>query len=344
MTTLEIYRNIDRDAHDIFRAIAMSGKPDAAGYVGKYGRDHIGGNRSIGLYLIYGVATEDAAIVDDAFRAIDVYFGEQLNTGAFWPIGPSGYPPGDILASHSMFLAELTHGLLVMEQAMWNGYHERFEALIPKIAKCAEWITGRPDLPYYEQTNESRWTFGIGDDAYTIPGSWVLEDYNRRYANRQFFHACATGFTGLLLGEQPPKAPWRKEGRGWCERGRKMQRTFENGKAAGYFEEAGGYDSSYQAVSLRLFNRFAQWLPPHINNRYNTRLSLGFRWLLSRINPDGSLNLDGNTRVGPDGTDVNKKPDIPSLVMSLLFRAQVTGNASLTETAKRVAGYYGARR
>lgn len=254
---------------DLFAQLTDTGEPDEQGFVGAH-REHgrwlqAGRQRSGCWYLIGAVVQGDVARAERGWRSIEATFAHQEPDGGFIA---TQQPNKDRLPTHPekvetayFYLQELGHALLVVEQSpLARRFEERLAALKPKIRRAMDYVLAGHDtiLPKVGHT-----------------------------ANRLLIAAKAYGLCGVLLDHEP----FREKARELI--GHALARR----DAAGVFLEAGGRDSSYNAVSL-LFGR-TLWLHlPH--DELGPALDQAMVWQLSRIMPDGRVLADGNTRTGTD--------------------------------------------
>ncbi len=114
---------------------------------------------------------------------------------------------------------------------------------------------------------------------------------------------------------------------------------------AGWFNEGGGWDTSYQAVSLDIGMDVAMILPdggPRAS--LLTGLRSGGAWLGARVRADGRVNNAGNRRTCEGGESFLGEPKslaLTSVVMGLAKVALIGGtgpaDATLFDAARRVA-------
>jgi F420-0:gamma-glutamyl ligase len=107
--------------------------------------------------------------------------------------------------------------------------------------------------------------------------------------------------------------------------------------------EAGGYDSSYQAVGLSYAQLWVMYFPKEsTTSAVKTMIDKGLAWELARILSDGEVNTEGNTRtgveVGPSGTI--KTVDWRNVVDAFAWQFQTTGDPRWQVAGQKVAEYY----
>lgn len=108
--------------------------------------------------------------------------------------------------------------------------------------------------------------------------------------------------------------------------------------SSGYFPEEGGYDSSYQAVTLWHLEIFGMLQKDTILwNSLETALAAGWNWELSRIDKKtGQVLTEGNARTGP-GKD--KQLNYPEIIMAMRYRAVQTYDKGLMDLSEKVKNY-----
>ena len=110
--------------------------------------------------------------------------------------------------------------------------------------------------------------------------------------------------------------------------------------AKGAFVEAGGQDSSYQAVSLwRLSEYLLYSRDAKLNARVRDALALGWEWEKSRITGEGEVMTAGNARTGPQGEVWRgrvKQVNYPEVCMALVFWSYIGHDDAVRELAEKV--------
>ena len=209
--------------------------------------------------LMLSAVAGDQWAVNDSWRAIDAAFHYQNPDGSFQIGGGLVADYLDRLNDVSFWLAKLCHALLIVQASeLGPAYEARIQALLPKIELSAMFLAGGPS------------TLSHGD---------------RDAANRLFFHACAYGLSGYLLGNEQ----LMDLGRQFAAQGLGEQR------ADGVFLEMFGHDSSYQGVSLLQLQQYAFHFPDPATD---AALLLGAQWEVGRVLPNGAIDTSGNTRTG----------------------------------------------
>ena len=147
----------------------------------------------------------------------------------------------------------------------------------------------------------------------------------------------ATAVTFGLMGRIAENDEWVLLGREFIEM--IIANQWENG----VFPEAGGYDTSYQAVTLwHLMIYLLYSLDQELNERLRRSVELGWQWELSRISSEGEVLTDGNARTGPDGEvwrGRRKEINYPEVLMSLVYWSYVSDNEDIRALADKVYDY-----
>jgi hypothetical protein len=281
--------------------------PDSNGMIG-YNRGgwlFVGFQRGAMVYLLLSAADGDQAGADDAWRAIDAAFYYQRPDGGFHighPLGPY-IARVDSLNDVSFWLAKLCHALVILQASeLGPAFESRIQALLPKIELSALWLADGADVLAYGDSDAP---------------------------NRLFFHACAFGFSGILLGNEGLIAL----GRQFAAQGIGAQR------ADGVFLELGGHDSSYQGVSLLQLQQYANHFP---HPAADAALQLGAAWEVTRVMPTGEIDVTDNTRTGSDQEDFidgSKEVSYIEVLLALLYSGEAQDYGLSTAAAIRIFDY-----
>jgi hypothetical protein len=125
-----------------------NGEPDEQGFVGFHHKDgkwyEAGMQRGGCRMLIGAVVAGDEKRADAAWRAIDVTFAHQADDGGFI----SNPKPGDTRPATkaervetAFFLQELGRAILIVKASPMEGhFHDRIEALEPKLRRAAGFL------------------------------------------------------------------------------------------------------------------------------------------------------------------------------------------------------------
>jgi hypothetical protein len=220
-----------------------------------------------------------------------------------------GFDCDDAFHSTSFFVESTAHALLLMHDA---GYDSQFQSDVdwikPRLLAAAEWME-RPDI------------------------ETVGKEHNAPYTHRRYLVGDAFGETGVLLDD--PALIRHSEG--YIEDGLSLQTP------KGYNPEKGGYDVSYNAVGLWYAERYySEVAHGALKSRLYAMLSKGVAWEASRINPDGSVMTEGDSRVGGDDPERDRTGATKVVAFGQVFRALdywslISGQPQYEQIAEKVA-------
>jgi hypothetical protein len=250
-------------------------------------------------YLVRAIVRRDERCVAEGWNAIEATFRYQTEAGGF---GRKGAPHGGPSAV-AFWLAELDQAVLVLRDSeLGPKYKERIKSLLPKIHKAARWLA----LP----SNRTR----LKHDDADAP-------------NRLLFDALAYGLSGVLCGNDELK----QTGRRFVDLAMAQYGTSDS-----VFLEKGGWDSSYQAVATLKLLVWTLYFP---DRKLNAAVARAIRWELSRVGPEGDIDVAGNTRTGlaqeqwmghPKGVNLSE------IALCLLYQFARTGDKDALAAARRV--------
>jgi hypothetical protein len=113
----------------------------------------------------------------------------------------------------------------------------------------------------------------------------------------------------------------------------------------GYFLEKGGYDSSYQGVSL--FNMcylFFACTDLDLRQRIKSDIAQACDWLITRVLQSGEISTVGNTRTGPDGELGSggkvKEVNYTECALALYYCSYILDSPELILFANKVTNYW----
>ena len=214
-------------------------------------------------YLTAAVVTGDQARADDAWKSIEATFAQQAKDGGLEGGGGPWYKAfnahGVRVENMYFFLQELGHAFLVVQASpMEPHFHDRIEAVKPKLRKACDFIQkGYPTI--------------IPKVGHT--------------ANRLLIAAKAFGLCGLVLDDPRLEA----------SSSLLVKAALKRRDKGGVFIERGGRDSSYNAVSILMGTHLSLYLP---NPELEAAFIPAMAWLKTRIKPTGEIEVEGNTRTG----------------------------------------------
>lgn len=171
----------------------------------------------------------------------------------------------DTFHSTSFFVEAAAHTCLLLKASPYaDQYASTIEWMKPRILKAARWMI----QPAVEEEGKRS---------------------NAPYAHRRFLVAAALGEAGVLGDD----STLIEKSKSYIHDGIAMQ------DPSGYNPERGGYDSSYDAVGLFYAERYYDVVADsETKTELRKMLDKGYAWLASRIQQDGTINPEGNTRTG----------------------------------------------
>ncbi len=289
-------------------ALYAGDKPDAYGFTGSNRGaatwNGAGAQRGSCRGVIAGVVTDDLALADDAWRGIDMAFAHQRADGGFDSI-PLYASAGAAVETAYFFLQELGRAILVIRQSPHEAhFRARLAVLEPKLRRACDFI--------------------LAGYATIIPkvGHTV---------NRVIIAAKAFGTCGVVLHDAKLLAASRQL----------IAHALTLRDPEGVFVENGGRDSSYNVVSIL----FGQVLALHVPlPEFEAALPAAVAWQLTRILPNGEVNVSGNTRtgVGKESSPFDGKPkgvNYTEVIFALTLYGVVHHDAAALAAADRVFGF-----
>ncbi|CAF1387257.1 unnamed protein product [Didymodactylos carnosus] len=226
---------------------------------------------------------------------------------------------GDAFHSTSMFVEAVARCLILMWQSPnFVTYESYFNQVVPKLIRAASWLLVPSVL-----------TIGIKND---MP-----------YTHRRYILAAALAETALLTNDSSLQQQFYSQAATFAQNGLSLQ------DPSGFNPEKGGYDSSYNAYGLyQACNYLVVYPNVSLRQELANMLSNSFAWQLTRMNPNGSANLTGNTRVTADNnTDevarsgYDKDYDYKSTIYAFELGSVLLQNQTLHNEAQLVAIYKG---
>ena len=287
----------------------LEGEPDENGLVGFHRQQgewyQLGYQRAGCRHLLGGVLAGDRPRMEKAWTSIEAAFARQREDGGFLVRARPGRPPLDFDAQVEttyFYLQALAQALLVLEESPYaSEFRQRVDDLKPRIRRAAGFV-----LSGY-------------DGIVTKVG---------HTANRLLIAAKGLGLCGVLLEDEKMKQAARDLV------GLALQRRDDEG----VFIEAGGRDSSYNAVSLLMAQALALHLP---DERIEPAMRQAMAWQLTRIQPDGTIRVDGNTRTGL-GQERSREGgakgvNTREVAVALCYHAVMYDRPELVPLAQRIA-------
>jgi len=158
--------------------------------------------------------------------------------------------------------------------------------------------------------------------------------HNLPYTHRRYLVGCALGETGVLCED----ANLVTHSRDYILDGISLQ------DPAGFNPERGGYDSSYHAFGTLLAERYYVLVAgDSLRAPLYAMIAKAVAWEGTRINPDGTINTEGNSRVDGVGNERNragvaKKPAVTSIFECFDYWSRLSGDHGYEDLAAKVAG------
>jgi hypothetical protein len=290
-------------------ALSAGDFPDAKGLTGSNRQNgswlESGPQRGSCRAVIAAVVADNLVAADDAWRGIDTAFAHQRADGGFEarvrPNGTSSLAYNANVETAYFFLQELGRAILVIRQSPHEAhFRARLAALEPKLRRAIAFV----DKGY--------------DTIIPKVGHSV---------NRVIIAAKAFGTCGLVLGDEHLIAQSR----------RLIAHAITLRDKEGVFVENGGRDSSYNVVSIFFGTVLALHVPLP---EFEAILPAAVKWQLTRILPNGQVDVTGNTRTGV-GKEANpwgqpKKVNTTEVIFALTYYGLVHKNQPCLDAADRV--------
>ncbi len=300
----------------------LTKNPDASGALGRNldGYFHVRFQMDIGFLASYAVYTQSDDALAKFILAAEYSFNKQKPTGDFELVIPSnlqylGTPSdGDLTSGVAFFTSAVGSSLVLLNQSSW--------------------FINRPNDALTQRLENLRNKFQLTVN-YLIAQKEVLKMYDKAAPNRLFFDALAFYSMGTYLNDSKAK----DIGIEFIELALAQQ------DAAGFFIEGGGFDSSYNGVSLRLGMALLGILQPQdeLYVRLKKAISCCVHWQASRILESGEISLQGNTRVYPGGESFlgsEKQIAWIETLLSFYFTYSSSSNETYRRLAKKVETFY----
>ncbi len=249
--------------------------------------------------LMRGVVEGNVKAMDNAWRAIDATFQRQLASGGFSRKGAPHGGPEGV----AMWLSLVDQAILVVrESRLEPRYRNRIALLMPKIHKAARWLA----QPLHQN---------------------ALQRNDAQTPNRLLSDALAYGLSGILAGD----ADLKRVGRRFVELAMMLYRPSD-----GAFLEKGGADSSYQAVAAWNLQVWLIYMP---DARLEKMVDRAVAWERGRVQPDGQIDVTGNTRTGlgqEQWMGHRKGVNLSEITLCLLYHYARTADPESLAAARRI--------
>lgn len=275
------------------------------------------GVATLGAYATYFKSEEALAHLASS---IAYSFRHQKNEGDFTVEVPAslqhlGTPEASDLASGIAFFgAALGQSLTLLKASEW------YEAL-PATYAAKKVIAD----------HQSRVQAMIN---FLKPQTSVLLDIDLRATNRLFWDAMCFYAIGSYLDDEEAK-----------EIGLNFVTTaLAQQTSEGFFIENGGFDSSYNGVSLYFGAMLYSMMPEStLKAELGNALVKNADWQMSRIEANGEITTEGNTRVFPGGEKflgAEKSVAWKDTVLAFYWLHALSGNQQYQMAADKVIAYY----
>jgi hypothetical protein len=281
---------------------------------------HVRFQLDIAFLASYAVQFESNEALEKFIKAVEYSYAYQKQAGDFELVIPEnladqGQPTeGDLSSGIAFFTAALGHSLMQLEQATWfqnrtsDLLNERLASLRPKIEK------------------------GL---LYLLSQKEILKTYDNDAPNRLLFDALAYYSLGTYLKNEEAKSV----GIDFIELALTKQ------DESGYLTEGGGFDSSYNGVSLRLGILLLGIIEPtqNIYAKLQQAIACCASWQASRILATGEISAEGNTRVYPGGENFlgeEKQMAWIDTLLSFYYMFYLTGDPIYMNLAERIINFY----
>ncbi len=293
-------------------ALSAGDIPDEKGFTGS-NRAHgswveSGPQRGSCRGVIAAVVAGDLAAADNAWRGIDVAFSHQRADGGFESKpaanGKISSDFGANVETAYFFLQELGRALLVIAESPHAAhFKDRIAVLKPKVRRAADYINSGYDTIIPK----------VGHSV-----------------NRVIIAAKAFGTCGVFLGDEKLVAQSKKL----------IAHAITLRDQEGVFIENGGRDSSYNVVSILFGSVLALHVPLP---EFEAVLPAAVRWQLTRVLPNGEVDVNGNTRTGvgkePDAFGKAKTVNYKEVVLALTIYGLIHKDDAALAAAERVFAY-----
>lgn len=261
--------------------------------------------------MTFGVINNQPAIIANEWLAIDKAFTYQRPDGGFIyapTIAGVVQPPTQEPSNDAFFLAETVTPFLLLSQNQVTAptFLARLQAQLPALARALKFLEQPSSICAMEQ-NDTKATNRLTIDAKALLLNGLLLQDSNALTEGQFLVA-------QVLGAQ---------------------------NSDGVFPENGGYDSSYQAVSLLKLCELYVFDP---ESGVLSGLKQGFAWEGTRILPTGQISTAGNSRIGAGETYFGtvKTVNYPEAIRAFALFGAITGDNSYTATSLLISKYYSA--
>lgn len=287
---------------EVLRLRAPKSMVAADGAVGRNARkyEHAAHQRDVIWLAMRAVIENDSPAMEDVIRALEYGFSWQTPRGNFE--NARGASAVKAVGADAFFLQSYCriHDL-IMNSPFAEEHAGRLAAMNAQLAPAVDWLKRNPE---------------------------ELLRQDRNATNRLFFDAMALGLCGQIIGDREAIALGVQF----------AEMALANQRADGTFNEHGGFDSSYQAVSLLNIVGLTQNMESIPRAALLQSFAQAAAWLKTRIDKDGNVMTKGNERTGV-GREGNKDVNYVEVMTALFFAGYILNQSEYNELGERVANY-----
>jgi hypothetical protein len=308
---------------NLYRGVEKPG-PDGSLGRNKSGYFHVRFQLNMTSISDYAVVAQDLEALGIFVKTLNYSFNHQLDDGSFALEIPeeirsaSFYKPpepGDLASGTAFFASSLGLSLLSLQESEWY-HHSMQTAALRKVIGELE--------PQIENTLN-----------YLIESEGLLYQIDAKAPNRLLFNALAYYSLGKYLSRTDAIS---------IAKGFVWEALAQTDPEQGYFIEGGGWDSSYNGVALKLATEiYLMAENSDIKDILRDHIVNAMIWQISRINRNGEISTEGNTRVFSGGESflgVKKQIDYARTVKALFYFGILSGEQPIIDMANTVLNYY----
>jgi hypothetical protein len=309
-------RHVPRFPRELLAPWIQSSLPDSTGQLGRNrgGWWHVADQRPALVPLLIAAARGDEVMAERAWRAVDVAFAHQRSDGGFERLGAAPMGRADDAYGVSLWLGDLAHALLVLDQGPLRGWFgARSAALRPRVTAAGRWLAASSrDLERRDRRSAA--ALLVHADAFTLLGE--LDHDEKLLQLGQRFRARAmtlAGRDGRLIAPSDS----------WGEQGAALVRvqvlevyypSFEGALAAG---------------------RGTDWLIARLDGKQD----VAKEWRTGRGRDGGQApSTRAAIRRSPFGNPLDAGPR--DIVLALLYRAELADDPSARAAAARASAIF----
>lgn len=263
--------------------------------------EHAAHQRDVIWLAMRALVENDDQAMQKVVQALEYGFAQQSSEGYFR--NTVGASPVKAVGADAFFLQGYCRiQLLVKNSKFWSAYAPRFEAMNANLPLALGWL----------KQNQKE-----------------LFRQDRNATNRLFFDALALGLCGEMAGDAEARALGRDVF---------LKAALANLRADGSFKEHGGYDSSYQAVSLLGIAGLVQNLDSYPREKLMQAFNRAAGWQKNRIEESGRVATKGNARTGV-GREGNKEVNYFEVIVALYYAGYLLNDPEYTRLGDNVSAF-----